>query len=103
MLLALCTILAQSDAVAIITQFCGASSQERLLIKSSVYKLSIFRKYKGFEKSQFYKINKELQCGDVVLKQSFQLLDQPLLCCKAVPTRHLQTLSSFSSSNDFTQ
>ena len=29
----------------------------------------IFCKFKGFEKSQFYRINKELRCGD--------LLDQP--------------------------
>ena len=35
----------------------------------------------SYEKSQFYhipyKINKEVQCGDLVLKQAFQLLDQP--------------------------
>ena len=30
----------------------------------------IFCKCKGFEKSQFYKINKELRCGDLVLKQN---------------------------------
>ena len=36
-----------------------------------------FHKCKGFEKRQFYKINKELRCGDLVLKQAFQLLDQP--------------------------
>jgi len=42
-----------------------------------------------------------LRCGDLVLKQTFQL-DQPPLCYKAVPTWHLQRVSSFSS-NDFTR
>ena len=56
----------------------------RLLFKSGYYsrvafiKLSgiskIFCKCKGFEKSQFYKINKELRCGDLVLKQNFRIL-----------------------------
>ena len=54
----------------------------------------IFRNCKGIEKSQFYKINEELQCGDLVLKQTFQL-DQLPLCYKVVPTRHLQSVSSF--------
>ena len=31
----------------------------------------IFGKCKGFEKSKFYKINKELRCSDLVLKQTF--------------------------------
>ena len=34
---------------------------------------------------------------------TFQLLDEPLLCYKAVPTRHLQSISLFSSFNDFTR
>ena len=33
----------------------------------------IFCNCKGFEKSQFYKINEELRCGDLVFKQTFQL------------------------------
>ena len=41
---------------------------------------------KIFEKSQFYKIDKELRCGDLVLKQNFQLLDQPSRSYKAVPS-----------------
>jgi len=53
----------------------------RLLFESGYYsraafiKLSgigkIFCKCKGFEKSQFYKINKELRCSNLVLKQNF--------------------------------
>ena len=61
-----------------------------------------FCKCKGFEMSQLYKTNKELRCGDFVLKQNFQLLDHPLLSYKVAPTQHLQSVSSFSSSNDFT-
>ena len=33
----------------------------------------IFHKCKGFEKRQFYKINQELRCGYLVLKQTFQV------------------------------
>ena len=78
-----------------VTQFCVASIRERLLFESGVYfKHSgigkIFCKCKGFEKSQFYKINKELRYGDLVLKQNFQLLDQLSLSYNAVPTQHLQ-------------
>ena len=61
----------------------------------------IFHNCKGFEKSQFYKINEELKCSDLVLKQTFQL-DRPSLCYKAVSTRHLQSVSSFSF-NDLTR
>ena len=77
-----------------ITQF-----WEWLLTESGVLPMlsvKVFRKCKGFEKSQFYKISKELQCGDLVLKQTFQLLDQsgtytaPPICFLV------------SSSNDFT-
>ena len=68
-------------------QFCTASIWERHLLNSV---LSV--------ESQFYK---NMRCGDLVLKQTFQLLDQLLLCYKAVPTRNLQSVSSFSS-NDFT-
>ena len=32
--------------------------------------VKVFCKCKGFEKSQFYKINKELRRGDLVLKQN---------------------------------
>jgi len=50
-------------------------------------------KFKGFEQSQFYKINEELRRGDLVLKQNFQLsLDQSLLSYKAEPTWHLQSV-----------
>ena len=61
----------------------------------------IFHNCKGFEKSQFYEINEELLCSDLVLKQTFQL-DRPSLCYKAVSTRHLQSVSSFSF-NDLTR
>ena len=44
----------------------------------------IFHKCKGLEKSQFYKLYKELQCADLVFKQTFQLLDQPPVCYNAV-------------------
>ena len=74
----------------------------RLLFESGYYsraafiKLSgigkIFCECKGFEKSQFYKINKELRCDDLVLKQNFQLLDQPSLSYKALPTQHRNEL-----------
>jgi len=70
---------------------------------NSVILVKIFCKCKGFEKSRFYKIKTELRCSDLVLKQNFQLLDQPLLSYKAVPIWHLQSVSSFSSSNDFTR
>ena len=47
-------------------------------------------------------VNKELRYSDLVLKQTFQLLDEPPLCYKAVPARRLQSVSLFSPSNDFT-
>ena len=53
--------------------------------------------------SQLYKTNKELRCGDFVLKQNFQLLDHPSLSYTVAPTLHLQSVSLFSSSNDFTR
>ena len=62
-----------------------------------------FCKCKGFEMSQLYKINKELRCGDFVLKQNFQLLDHLSLSYKVAPTQHLQSVSLFSSSNGFTR
>ena len=74
---------------------CGFYSRAAFIKLSVVGK--IFRNCKGFEKS---KINEELRCGGLVLKHTFQL-DQPPLCYKAVLTRHLQSVSSFSS-NDFT-
>ena len=43
--------------------------------------------------SQLYKTNKELRCGDFVLKQNFQLLDRPSLSYKVAPTQHLQSVS----------
>ena len=43
--------------------------------------------------SQLYKTNKELRCGDFVLKQNFQLLDHPSLSYKVAPTQHLQSVS----------
>ena len=63
----------------------------------SVTSAIVFRKCKGFEKSQFYKISKELRCGDLVLKQTFQLLDQSSTYT-APPICFL-----VSSSNDFTR
>ena len=91
-------LFARSDAAAtiyFIAQFCAASIRERLLIESGKLRVlgKIFRNRKGNEKNQFYKINEELRCGDLLLKQTFQL-DQPPLCYKAVPTRHLQCVSS---------
>ena len=75
----------------------------RLLFESGYYsrvafiKLSalvqILCKCKGFEKCLFYKVNKELRCSDMVLKQNFQLLDQLLLSNKLVLTWHLQCWS----------
>ena len=61
-----------------------------------------FCKCKGFEMSQLYKTNKEFRCDDFVSKQNFQLLDRPSLSYKVAPTRHLQSVSLFSSCNDFT-
>ena len=61
-----------------------ATNREWRLLKLSVVG-KILPKCKGFAKSQFWKINKELWCGDLVLKQTFQLLDQPPLCYKVVP------------------
>ena len=57
----------------------ATTNRERHLL-NSVLSVKIFRECKGFEKSQFYMINKELQCGDLDLKQTFQFLDQPPLC-----------------------
>jgi len=63
-----------------------ATNRERNLLNSVVW-VKVFCKCKGFEKSQFYKINEELRCGDLVLKQNFQLsLDQSSLSYEAVPT-----------------
>ena len=61
-----------------------------------------FCKCKGFEMRQLYKTNKELRCGDFVLKQNVQLLDHPSLSYKVAPTQHLQSVSLFSS-NGFTR
>ena len=66
---------------------------ERCLL-NSVLLVKSFVNVRASSKASF---NKELQCSDLVLKQTFQLLDQPPLCYKAVPTRHLQSVSSFSS------
>jgi len=69
-----------------------ATNRERHLLNSVVW-VKVFCKYKGFEKSQFYKINGEFRCGDLVLKQNFQIsLDQSSLSYKAVPTWHLQSV-----------
>ena len=104
------TVFTQSDvvvAICFITQFCAASIREWLhrewcLLNSLLSEKSFINVAKGLEKSQFYKLNKELQCADLVFKQTFQLLDQPPLCYKTASTQHLQSVSSFSSSNDFT-
>ena len=68
-----------------------------LLFESGYYSRAAFIKLSGIGKIfckckcfKFYNINKELRCGDLVLKQNFQLLDQPSLSYKAVPTWHLQ-------------
>ena len=91
------TVFARSDAVVtiyFIKQFCAAFIWEWLLIEleqhllNSVSSVQVFRtECKCFEKSQFYKLNKKYRCGDLVLKQTFQLLDQPPLCCTAPPIR----------------
>ena len=91
------TVFARSDAVAtiyFITQFCAASIRERHLLNSMLLVKS-FVNVRALRKSQFYKINEELQYGDLVMKHTFQFLDQSPLCYKAVPTRHLQSVSSF--------
>ena len=63
----------------------AATNRERRLL-NSVSSVKVFRtECKCFEKSQFYKLNKKYRCGDLVLKQTFQLLDQPPLCCTAPP------------------
>ena len=79
----------------------AATNREWRLLNSVSGKM--FRKCNGFEKSQFIRLTKNIRCGDLVLKQTFQLLDQPPLCYRAVPTSHLQSVSSFCSSNDFTR
>ena len=66
-----------------------AANREWRLLNSVVW-IKVFCKYKGFEKSQFYKINEEFRRGDTVLKQNFQIsLDQSFLSYKVVPTWHL--------------
>ena len=50
--------------------------------------VKVFRKCKGFEKSQFYKISKELQCGDLVLKQTFH--------CGAMPRVSKQCIAALN-------
>ena len=60
---------------------CGFYSRAAFIKLSVIGR--IFHNCKGFEKSQF---NEELRCGDLVLKQTFQLLDQPPLCYKMVST-----------------
>ena len=84
--------------ICFIMQFlCGfysrvATNREQRSLNSVVW-VSIFCKFKGFEKSQFYKIKEELRHCVLVLKQNFQLsLDQLLLSYKAVPTWHLQSI-----------
>ena len=82
--------------------FISSRNFVRLLFESGYYlraafiKLSavsgigkIFCKCKGFEKSQLYKINKELRCGDLVLKQNFQLLDHG----RRFPTKRYSNIS----------
>ena len=96
-------VFAWSDAVAtiyFIVQVCVASNRERCLL-NSVLSVKSFVIVRALRKASFYKINEELQCDDLVFKQTFQL-DQPPLWYKAVPTRHLQSVSSFSS-NEFTR
>ena len=62
-----------------ITQFCAASNREQSLL-NSVFSVKTFLNVKALRKASFVSINKELRCSDLVLKQTFQLLDQPLLC-----------------------
>jgi len=70
----------------------AATNREQRLLNSVVW-VKVFCKSKGFEKSQFYKFNKEFRRGDLVLKQNFQLsLDQSSLSYKAVSTWHLQSV-----------
>ena len=70
----------------------AATNREQHLLNSVVW-VKVFCKCKGFERSQFYEINEELRCGDLVLKQNFQLsLDQLSLSYKAVGTWNLQSV-----------
>ena len=69
------TVFAWSDAAAtiyFITQFCVATNRECRLL-NSVLLVKSFVNARALRNSSF--INKELQCGDFVLKQAFQLLD----------------------------
>ena len=98
----LITIFAQSDTAAtiyFIIVLCGfysreATNREQRLL-NSVLSVKSCVNLRALRKSQFYKFNKELWSGDLVLKQTFQLLDQPPLCYKVVPTQLLQSISSF--------
>jgi len=78
------TVFAQSDAT--------ATNRERCL-KS-------FVNVRALRTASFIRSTKNY--GDLILKQNFQLLDQSSLSYKAVPTWHLQSVSSLSSCNDFT-
>ena len=52
-----------------------ATNRERRLLNSVVpVWVKVFCKCKGFDKSQFYKINEELRRGDLVLKTSSSVL-----------------------------
>ena len=55
-----------------------------MFIKLSVIG-KIFCKCKGFEKSQFYKINKELRCCDLVLSKPSSFL----ISCRFATKRYL--------------
>ena len=53
--------------------------------------------YKGLGVVSYHS---ELTCGDLVLEQNSQHLDQPSLFDKVTPTRCLQSVSSFPSAKE---
>ena len=74
--------------------FCGFCSKAAFIKLSVISK--IFPKRMGSEKSQFYKINKELRCGDLVLKQTFRHL-------QSVPCFLLSIVSFYKQFKTFSQ
>ena len=62
---------------------CGYYSRAATIKPSGIRKNPFVNNYKGFEKSQFYKINKELRYSHFNLKQNLQLL-------KATPWKQIR-------------
>ena len=89
-----CTVFAQTDTVTTIysiNQFCAASIREWHLF-NLVETQCEYARTKGLE-LHVHNINSELKCSDSISEQNYHFLDQPSLSDKAVPTRHLQSVS----------